>query len=127
MKTIYRIELENGDGMYRSRCGLNAFDVMPIGNIKHPMPHDDSLLEKQREIKGVDSDKLTSYRFGFSSKGQLRSWIYNDRWLVDLHKIGYVISEYVCSDYDVLVGHTQAIFKNEIEKESFSILDYFRV
>ena len=128
MKTVYRIELPDGTGMYR--CGTNsvgAGDIFDFNEVQHSIPDDDSLLAKRRVIEGVSDIQLRLYRFGFDSVRQVRNWVYKDAWLIALHDSGFVISEYLCNDYDVIVGHTQAIFKNEIEKESFSILEYFKV
>ena len=129
MKTVYRIERHDGTGMYRcaNNSTVSALDIMGYDDMQHPMPDDDSLLAKRRVIEGVSDIQLRLYRFGFDSVRQVRNWVYKDAWLIALHDSGFVISEYLCNDYDVIVGHTQAIFKNEIEKESFSILEYFKV
>lgn len=131
MKTIYRIEAITGEGMYRCRSALVSFkdacDIMPIDEAKHPTPRNDSLLIMNMEASGLDtnSEDVYEYRFGFSSLEQLRNWIYRDSWLIGLHDIGLVITEYCCEDKDVLVGHTQAIFKGSLYRKSYSIKKYF--
>lgn len=132
MKTIYRIEDKEGYGMYRSGRNLEYF--FTSDRERHPQPHNDSLLCQEFSIysnlyfnsDGVPTEE-SEYYFGFGSIQQLRNWIYKDDWLVELHNIGFMISEYTCEDNNAHVGYTQAVFINEVEYKQYSILEYFNL
>lgn len=133
MKKVFRIECGLGYGMYVYGPAESIFDSDDIYE-KHPSPKRDSLLAPILINKGlyyVISDLLCcdDYMFGFDSIEQLRRWIYEDRWLVALHEHDMVIAEYELPDEDVLVGHTQVMFKRQdkYDKEQFDILNYFNL
>lgn len=126
MKTAYRIEYPDGKGMYHCVNGeWVASKIMGNDKYRHPLPEDDSKLCEERDFRNILC--LTPYKFAFESVKQLRNWIYQDDWLQSLHNCGMLISEYTCQDEDVLVGNTQAIFKNEISRIQYNILEYFKL
>ena len=133
MRRVYRIESSVGSGMYyagNAQWILDSEDTYE----KHPSPKRDSLLAPILIKKGLycevfDNLICDEYKFGFDSIEQLRRWIYEDRWLVALHEHEMMIAEYELPDEDVLVGHTQVMFKRQdkYDKEQFNILHYFNL
>jgi hypothetical protein len=119
---IYRIEDEDGGGVYR---GDNS-DMNPMGGSvsdRHPLPADDSLLQeslrfrmrrdlaKEYQWKHWTSFLEDDFIFGFSSIDQMRNWVYQDVWLRKLDKGGFFLSEFNVPKHHVCVGNTQAVFR----------------
>jgi hypothetical protein len=123
--TVYRIE-KDGIGMYGSGgCGGEyGYD-----SFRHPAPDDDAKLRKATdERKAQDGKMYFDYapsHFGFISIEQLRAWVYADDWLRSLHESGHVLA--IIRSDDVLVGHTQVIFKRPEKYLKVSIKDYFNL
>lgn len=119
---VYRIEDEEGVGMYWSKKITAYTDddyPVPIDEGKHPPPYRDSLINTQWSLMTLLEQK--EYIFGFSSLGQLRNWIYNNDWLMNLHAKGFVISVFEIDEEDVIKGYTQALF---IRSKSISCCSY---
>lgn len=127
--TVYRIETFGGIGMYfcNEDEEQTAQGIISHWPARHPLPREDSKLCAAMREKAIDESLMQKYIFGFISVDQLRSWIYEDNWLKELHSLGLVISEYTCSVDDILVGHTQVIFKNHLTRTSYSIIEYFNL
>jgi hypothetical protein len=125
-KTVYRIETKDGQGMYRRDDEITSF--LFIDDPRHPVPTEDSELRRQSELRAVSWDwDLCRYRFAFGDINQLRNWLYRDTWLRQLHNAGFVMTEYTCSEDDIIIGNTQALFKDVISHVHHSIIDYFGV
>lgn len=140
MKTIFRIEDKAGQGMYRSdKFGSSQHNPMygdGYDDMKHPLPHNDSLLMSNMRIwhaaqgNTEQSQKscpvVDAFNFGFASQEQLRNWIYKDEWLVKLDQ-KFFLTLYAVPDEFVVVGHTQACFIREqvVNKRRYNITDYF--
>lgn len=128
---VFRMESEGGRGMYTAgACEGNELRDSCI----HPAPRNDSKLVKNLRAKCKGSGRIfdvdfeiTSYKFGFDSEKQLLRWIYKNEWLEGLNRKGIVLAIYECDAEDVIVGHTQTIFKNYISKTQHNILEYFNL
>lgn len=126
MITIIRFETPDQVGLYGSgNCkGISDFS-------RHITPSSDSLLwETLADIADSDDeydilDVLREYRFGFASNEQVFAWMYRPEWLITLHKRGLIVSEYHCRLHDVVIGHTQAMFKNHVTRQTYLIPTYF--
>lgn len=129
IKTIYRIESAKGIGLYSYRKADEFAHGTLVDEHRHPTPSDDSLLVANvREYTCRNYFQIEDHmRFGFCSLEQLRSWIYQDEWLVKLHKYGLKIAEYRLYSENVCEGNTQAIFDGGevLHKKQYSILEYF--
>jgi len=94
------------------------------------MPYNDSLL-----VENVPKDRWgrleirAEHFFGFSSKEQLRAWLYEDVFLTDLHDHGFVMKTFVVPSEHFFLGHTQVIFvrKEAISSTEYSLLAYFNL
>ena len=128
--TVYRIEhKESGLGNYRS--GESPFEAGYSEAVeRHPLPYDDSLLV-QNGPKGVwgNLDIRQEHFFGFSSKEQLRSWLYEDVFLINLHDKGFVLKLFIVPSEHFFLGHTQVIFVRQeaISSTEHSLLKYFNL
>lgn len=123
MKTrkFYRIEDERGYGMYRSGVAPGCVqDMQPFcmdtEQDRHPTPRNDERLWDQVKDRGLSDNcffcqlnsKAEKYFFGFSSKKQLRAWIYKRKWRVELAKSELLLVIYEVTDF--IIGDTQAMF-----------------
>ena len=146
MKVFYRLQLENGEGVYRTleKANPNRSKGIKIveefmgdmNSSRHPTPSSDSLLGKNLEkIAGLefaeslwDDGKyipngiLKPYIFGFTSKDQFFSWFYNKPCLDALKEVGYNLYR-LTNPKTLIKGNAQAVIKkeewfssNEIEK-----------
>jgi hypothetical protein len=137
MMLVYRIEDVNGGGIYRGDfSGQNPMGTW--SSERHPAPRNDSLLvhhinntRGSRELTLEISDWVEhhNYIFGFASPEQLRAWVYEDLWITQMQRRGFRLTVLEVEDNDVLVGHTQCIFKREhVKQESyFNIADFFGI
>jgi len=105
---VYRIESQEGYGMYR--CGLSCSRVMQYK--RHPTPIEDAELSEWWKRNYPISEK---YIFGYSTLEQLKSWIYAEKWRVEIKSSGLVCSVYETDDY--IIGAAQAIFRKETAKK----------
>jgi|SRR6185437_16749398 len=136
---VYRIEGENGDGIYRGKyCRDNPLEWIPS---KHPAPWRDSLLVNNcNAIRGVEDDEDCScsmdewlprqnYIFGFANTDQLRAWVFNDLWLWQFEQRGFRLSVFDIESRHVIVGNTQCIFKREHIKQAsyFKPAEFFGI
>lgn len=124
---IYRIEDREFKGPY---CNHNLL-YFNQDDKRHPAPCDDSALVYDFETNH-DSDGFyvpERYRFGFSSFPQLRAWIYDDDWMIDLHDRGYHLSIYEIERSAVAIGYSQAMFDKDkaILLRTQSIPDAFNI
>lgn len=131
MNTFLRIEhKDTGRGMYVNGGGMSylpytIYDIQAHARAdngrppKHPNPRDDSLLVQNFKSKGLDLNAhLYDFIFGFSSMEQLRTWMYDDRWLATLHKNGFVLCEY---EGEIIHGNAQAIIRNSTKKQIWKL------
>jgi hypothetical protein len=108
MHTLYRIEDSEGHGMYSGANGHIAIERMPgTRPLAHPLPRSDrTLYDLLWSSLGVlDVDGL---HFAFGSLDQLRLWVYQEGWLLDLHEAGYHLV--VLETPRAAIGDTQAVF-----------------
>lgn len=139
MKTIYRIEhKESGIGIYRHQ-GVNFRDLDSSNYYdRHPAPLDDSKLSLKLWQKGFvlpeDEERyerldetVKVYSFGFSSKRQLRSWIYDDSVLLHLHNNNFILAVCQCKPSQVIIGNSQAMFIRPEVYEKLSIKEFFNL
>jgi hypothetical protein len=125
---IMRLETADQQGLYKSKSAAFMLDFS-----RHIIPQHDSLLWESLmdEVDSDDPDELNmalgEYRFGFINHQQIQRWIYRKEWFQMLHEMGIVLSEYTCYDYDVIVGHSQAIFKTPVSRIQHNLLDYFNI
>ena len=126
--TVYRIEhKESGWGIYRGGAYPFEAGYNDIAE-RHPVPYDDSLLVQNgpKDAWG-DLDIKPKHFFGFSSKEQLRSWLYEDVFLINLHDKGFVLKIFVVPSEHFFLGHTQVIFVRgeTISSTEHNLLEYF--
>lgn len=127
---IYRIEDQDLKGPY---CQSNALSMNQDAQ-RHPCPSKDSSLVYDFEAH-FNPDEYTDfyvpehYRFGFSSMSQLRAWIYDDDWMIDLHDSGYHLSIYEIERSAVAIGYSQVMFNKDkaVLLRTQSILDAFNI
>lgn len=138
IKKVLRLEVAgSGVGLYAS--GLDIVKELQ-DSMKHPAPEADELLwwtlgnyyvdfdgENVAAVYDAAEINLHKWWFCFDSISVVRSWIYRNEWLIELHNNGIVLSEYICFDSDVITGHTQSILKSYEKKFSYSILEYFNI
>lgn len=127
---IYRIEDDKLDGPYGGYNSLSANQ----DSKRHPGPYNDSALVADFEYyynapKPVNFHIPAHYRFGFSNIPQLRAWIYDDDWLIDLHARGYHLSIYELERSAVAIGYSQAMFNKDKATllRTQSILEAFNI
>ena len=108
MALIYRVEGEQGVGLYR--CGLRCGQVMQYK--RHPTPSEDAELSTWWGANRLIRDQ---YIFGYSTLEQLKSWIYAKKWRMEIKKAGLVCSVYETND--CIVGATQAVFRKSTAKK----------
>lgn len=111
---IYRIENQHLKGPYSES---NALSMNPDSQ-RHPMPSKDSLLVYDFKAhfnpdEHTNFDVPEHYRFGFSSISQLRAWIYDDDWMIDLHDCGYHLSIYEMERNAAAIGYSQVMFNKD--------------
>lgn len=123
---VYRIEDQEGGGLYRGdNSGSNP---LRYDEDRHPVPQNDSLLTYNGQEKMLRDDVPEFYTFsgwfenegfifGFANTDQLRSWIYNDEWLVKMERRGFRLAVFDIENEHVIVGNTQAIFKRDRAKD----------
>ncbi len=132
--TVYRIEhKDSGWGIYRG----GGYNYNPIisdyhhsAPKRHPLPYNDSLLvENGPKDRWGALDIRDMHFFGFSSKEQLRAWLYEDVFLTDLHDHGFVMKTFVVPVEHFFLGHTQVVFVRQeaISSTEHSLLEYFNL
>ncbi len=104
----YRIEYENGEGIYRRSCGIMPND-QEGGPLNHPNPDEDHLLKDVWLDLRYKTNQAFCYYFGFSSIEQLRRWFFDQTYLQTIHDRGVRIAIYQTDDYHF--GDTQMIFR----------------
>lgn len=117
MPLFYRIENEQGHGMYRSDTYLNCTSNMQ-GMERHPSPYDDMGLAKnckrRKYMPGATWCKWwridpTLFNYGFGNLDQLKNWVYKKEWRTELQKKGFKVSVYKCKKAAFAAGDTQAV------------------
>lgn len=121
MVKVFRVEGPNGYGMYQ---GLWYNIGLPT-SANHPCVWEDSLYCEsaakydenlvRRSPEGTlnwATEPLGS-RFAFKSLEQLRRWIYDDSWIVQLSEAGATLCVYEVDSAHLIVGRTQVTFLAE--------------
>ena len=128
--TVYRIEhKELGWGVYLAGGYPFEAGYSEVAE-RHPVPYDDSLLVQNGPKDDCgDLHIKPEHFFGFSSKEQLRSWLYEDVFLINLHDKGFVLKLFIVPSEHFFLGHTQVIFvrKEAISSTEHSLLEYFNL
>lgn len=107
---IWRIEDENGEGMYRgSRTIEEVDDMTSWSSSRHPCPHFDDGLG----WNDIDCDERDAWKFGFATLGQMRQWVYKAKWRKGLDEIGFSLVCYRVPDKFGRRSNFQAIFHSE--------------
>lgn len=110
MAIIYRVERENGGGMYYTNSDDITFEMQD--SMRHPPPHKDAKLKKAwGKLCDGDWSYKSSWSFGFSTIEQLKNWIYQTEWREILTNLEYYVVSYNAKEYHF--GDTQAIFRKE--------------
>jgi hypothetical protein len=128
MKKIWRIETASGVGMYAS--GNAGF---MLNRQIHMQPQNDALLWHGLSIYADSDDpgdisaELQEFSFGFTDITQLRNWVHTDSWLQQLHRSDMVLGEYTAAAYDVIEGHSQAVFKCPVSRNAHNIASFFNL
>lgn len=143
--SFYRVQKENGCGVYRGNGCLG--DPEPVGGDlfeelyscdKHPTPMNDSELVRSMKKAGanliksewfndflMDHKFIKPYIFGFSSLEQFNSWFYNDEIKKGLKEMDYKLY-HVKRAKSVLKGNSQSIILKEefaeAEKEMLELI-----
>lgn len=114
---FFRLETENGLGIYHSVCDNK---ISPWQNITksgremfqhdfiHIEPHEDKAL-------GLSFDKIDdeSYFFGFLNLDQYKAWFYNPIWRQNLSKYGVMLSVYEIEKRKLRKSPHQVAFRRE--------------
>ena len=105
----FRVEVDDGRGLYSHSAGAHEFIDLYQMNSRHPAPTDDEKLRQfyKDHISWTTGDSTEQYYFGFANMEQLRRWVYTS--LQELKDIGFAISIYQTDDY--CVGDTQMVFR----------------
>lgn len=106
---IWRIENENGGGMYRGGCEGFATVAAGVGGWvtdRHPNP----LWDEALGFDDIDPDERDRYKFGFATLGQMRQWVYKAAWRRGLDEIGFSLNCYRVPDEYGRRSNFQAIF-----------------
>ena len=106
--TVYRIELEDGTGVYRSSKGnlWNKITDSMVDFSCHPRPQEDPVLNYD-ELFDV------KFSFGFSSIEQYKNWFFNPYWRKELSKYGVFLSLYEVDKEHFRNGQKQIIFRKD--------------
>lgn len=123
MKQFYRLENDEGKGIYRdgSEVSVMAARFSQGKNTRHPGPGDDSKLveacegtdmfkEYEYTFFSVPDSKYFSapdYIFGFENVAQFRAWFYDDKLLKFAGKNGIKLNLYESND--CFAGNTQMV------------------
>lgn len=110
---IWRIENENGGGMYRSGhndFGTIAAEVGDWASDRHPSPIWDDALG-WGDICPYERDL---WKFGFASLSQMRQWVYKAKWRRSLDEIGFSLVCYRVPDEYGRRSNFQAIFRHDL-------------
>lgn len=113
MKTFFRVE--HGVDKYLKKYYLGMYQSSVSGNMygeKHPMPYTDNGLTTQINLDDFLSfTTKETYLFAFPDVDRLKKWVYEEEWIFELDRLGYVLSVYECDDgYH---GDTQSLFNFE--------------
>lgn len=106
---IWRIEDENGGGMYRGGCegfATVAADVSDWATDRHPSP----LWDEALGFFDIDRDEREYWKFGFATLSQMRQWVYKAAWRRGLDDLGYSLVCYRVPDEFGRRSNFQAIF-----------------
>lgn len=124
---VYRVERENGDGMYRlaneysSECPFNDVVDEWVGlsserrneyhgafSKYHALPIEDPAIY---EIMLRPDSRF--YYFAFATREQLDAWIRVPAWKVGLRIKGFAVSMYSVDKEFAAIGETQAVFRKD--------------
>lgn len=115
---VFRVEDDEGNGMYNGWCALQEMQERE----RHPIPGDDwelmSAVHKSKidercyEVLSMNDpcEAPDELLFGFASMEQLRFWIYKHEWIQRLKDEGFKLSVYEVEDGWAAHGRTQAVF-----------------
>lgn len=120
---VYRVERENGDGMYRlsdddyespfndifyewlTVSSERVSEYFDVYSRAHITPQDDPILSSL-----FCGPMGRYYHFAFSSRDQLNAWICQQEWKAALRSKGYSVSLYSVDEGAYIIGESQAVF-----------------
>lgn len=104
---IWRIENEDGEGIYRGSTGLfNIDEGSTMTSARHPCPIYDNGLG----WTDIDSSERELWKFGFATLAQMRQWVYKSKWRIGLDQLGFSLVRYRVPDEFCRRSNFQAIF-----------------
>lgn len=114
MTIVYRLELPNGDGVYRHTEYKRSLWAKVTNSFLdesiHRMPSKDPLLK-------FDDFFDRHWIFGFISIEQYQHWVFNPYWRREFAKAGAILSSYEVSREYVRQGMEQVIFIRDQAKK----------
>jgi hypothetical protein len=109
---IYRVENKRKEGIYSASNRDNFDNVRWDGfenGVRHPCPREDRLI--RNPWYEMSSGQRKRFRFGFSSRKQLKTWFFTKKVRKAIHDDGFHISVYEIETKNVIKGESQAIFR----------------
>lgn len=121
---VYRIENQAGEGMYAAdHCIYQCPSYEDFGN--HKGPQSDNRLLDELRLKNWSYDIPQHFSFGFSSVEQMRTWLFEDVWLLWLADNGFILA--IIETDDVIAGDTQCIFIKPETYQKVDIKKFFKL
>lgn len=134
--TLYRFELSDGQGIYRSDkieeklLNKNSQDIFNYAQRKTPSSDGFlSTLFLDPNIRGtLSSNYRSAYIFGFSNKQQIVDWFSQEE-ISNFNNKGVKLFTYEMNSKDVIQTNIQVAFRHskEINKKEISINDFFDI
>lgn len=132
---VYRIENKAGEGFYLPKDMSTSIYRCPSysDDGSHPNALEDSRLQILLGANNLLScgmlnrRKTDKYSYGFGTIDQLRHWLYNDEWLVYLHKKGFKLVICQVVPKNVMLGNTQCMFIKPEKYVKRDIVKYFKL
>ena len=106
---IYRLHYKDDvtRGVYRGSISGVSTLLYSGDCTRHPLPSEDARLKDEWRKLLRDYEHF-NWRFGFSSKEQLKSWVYKSEWREEFEELGVIMSLFKFDH--IIEGDTQAIF-----------------
>lgn len=120
MPQVYRLEMENGRGVYQSsvngsRPAFNGIYTDYATGSNHPPPWRDRGMSRFWDSLEITGQSLRWF-FGFTSLEQLQAWFYRADDRTRMADNGVVMRVYEVPEKSFVAGQYQAIFRKEDAK-----------